>query len=110
MSHAALAVAGDDPLIGGEVGGAHRAPGVEFVGADADFGAQAVLAAVGETGARVDDDACAIDLRGKALDGLGVAAEDGIGVVRAVFVDVIDGGVDRIDYFYADGEGEVFGV
>ena len=44
------------------------------------------------------------------MNGASVGGEDGVGVVGAVLVDVIDGGVDRIDDFYAYGEGEVFGV
>src|SRR5689334_1226094 len=100
--------AGDDPLVGGEVVRAHRPAGVELVGADADFGAQAVLAAVGEARARVDHDAGAVDAGGELLDGEGVGGEDGVGVVGAVVVDVRDGLVDRVDDFHADDVGEVF--
>src|SRR2546421_1270147 len=59
--HADLAVAGDDPFVGGEVGGAHGAAGVELVGADADLGAETVFPAVGETGGGVDDHAGGVD-------------------------------------------------
>src|SRR4051794_34573559 len=107
MSRPAVTVAGDDPLVGGQVVGAHRPAGVEFVGADADLGAQAVLAAVGEAGAGVDDDRGAVDAGGEALDGAGVGAEDRVGVMRTVVVDVVDGGVDRVDDFDADDVGEV---
>ena len=56
-----MPVAADDVLVGGQVGGAHGAAGVELVGADADLGAQAVLAAVGEAGRGVDHHAGGID-------------------------------------------------
>src|SRR5438094_682045 len=46
-SPADVAVADDDPLVGGQVGRTHGAAGVELVGADADLRPEPVLAAVG---------------------------------------------------------------
>src|SRR4051794_5350684 len=90
-----MAVAGDDPFVGGEVGGAHGAAGVEFVGADADLGAQAVFAAVGETRRGVDHDAGGIDALREAIDVALGGAEDRVGVMTAKRVDVIDSLVNR---------------
>ena len=56
-SGADLAGAGDDVFVGGEFFEAHGAAGVEFVGRDADFGAHAEFAAVGEAGRGVGVDA-----------------------------------------------------
>src|SRR5271157_3934010 len=50
-----LSVAEDDPLGAGQLAQATRAAGVVLVGADADLGTQAELAAVVEPGAGVDD-------------------------------------------------------
>jgi len=105
-----VAVAGNHPLVSCEISCPHRSAGVEFVGADADFRAQAIFAAIGEAGAGVDEDAGAVDFGGEFLDGLRVAAEDGVGVVRAVVIDVVDGFLDTAYDLDADGEGEVFGV
>ena len=41
VSRADVAVAGDDEFVGADVGSAHGAAGVEFVGGDADFGTKA---------------------------------------------------------------------
>ncbi len=54
---------------------------MKLVGADADFCAQAVLEAVGESGGGVDHDAGGIDFAQEA-HGVGVVlGEDGVGVV-----------------------------
>jgi hypothetical protein len=59
---ASRAVAADAVLVAGEFAQAHRAAGVEFVGGDADLGAEAELAAVGEAVGDVVEDAGGIDL------------------------------------------------
>ncbi len=51
-----VAVADDDVLGGGHLGQAHRAAGVQLLGADPDLGAEAELTAVGEPGGGVDQD------------------------------------------------------
>lgn len=53
-----VAVADDDVLGGGHLGQAHRAAGVQLLGADPDLGAEAELSAVGEPRGRVDQDGC----------------------------------------------------
>ncbi len=83
---------------------------MDLVGADADLGAQAELAAVVEAGAGVDHDGRAVDLGDEPLGGREVAGDDGLGVARAVTGDVVDRLVDRLDN--ADGQDlvEVLGV
>lgn len=49
-----VAVADDDVLGGGHLGQAHRAAGVELLGADPDLGSEAELSAVGEPRGGVD--------------------------------------------------------
>ena len=83
-----LPIPGDDPFVGRQIRRPHRAAGVEFVGADADLGAQAIFAAVGESGAGVDHHAGGIDAGDELLDRRGGIAQDRIGVMAAVFVDV----------------------
>lgn len=55
LSSADVAVADDDVLGRGHLRQAHRAAGVQLLGADADLGTEAELAAVGEPGRRVDE-------------------------------------------------------
>ena len=83
---------------------------VDFVGGDADFRAEAVLEAVGETGGGIDHDAGAVD---RAQEGAGVSVgfgDDAVGVVAAVGVDVGDGFFEAVDDFDGEDGGEVFGV
>src|SRR5688500_12771851 len=101
-----MTVPRDDPLVGGEVARAHGAAGVELVGADADFGAQSVLASVGESCARIDHHAGGIDALDELVDVARRGAEDRVGVVGAVAVDVIDRFVYRADDFHAYDEAE----
>ena len=63
-------------------GNAHGAAGVEFVGADAYFSAQAIFKAVGKAGAGIDHAACRIYLAQKALGVRVAGGNDGFGVVR----------------------------
>src|SRR5258706_389432 len=100
-----MPVAGDYPLVGGEVGGAHGASGVEFVGAYADLGAQAVLAAVGEAGAGVYE-----DVGDELFDAVGGAVDVNVAVAGEVLEDG-DGGIgdDGADEgFAASGNDEVY--
>src|SRR5689334_20794792 len=70
---------------------------MEFVGADADFRAEAKLAAVVESGAGVDHYGRAIDAGGKLAGSFVVGRDDRIGVFRTVSVDVFNGFVCRAD-------------
>ena len=73
----------------GQLLGPHRAARVHLAGGDADLGAHAELAAVGELGRGVDQDDGAVDPGGEPLGRLGVGGDDGLGVARAVAGDVV---------------------
>ena len=90
-------VALDDVLGGGQLAQAHRAAGVELLGADADLGAEAELLAVDEAGRGVDEHRGGVDLAGEAVGRREVAGDDGLGVTRAVAGDVVDRLVERVD-------------
>ena len=60
VSPADLAVAAEEVFAGGQLIEGHGAAGVEFVGGDADFRAEAEFAAVGEAGAGVPMDGGAV--------------------------------------------------
>ena len=62
LTSADVAVADDDVLGRGHLGQAHRAAGVQLLGADPDLGAEAELAAVGEPGRGVDQHRGRVDL------------------------------------------------
>ena len=51
----------DEVFVGGELGKGHRAAGVEFLGGDADFCAEAKFAAVGKASACIYVNAGSID-------------------------------------------------
>ncbi len=83
---------------------------MEFVGGDADLGAEAVFATVGEAGGGVDEDAGGVDFGGEFFGGGEVGGDDGVGVLAGVFGDVGDGFVDRGDLFDSDDIVEEFGA
>ncbi len=94
-----LSVACDAVLVGGEFAEAHGAAGVELVGADADFRSEAVFFSVAEAGGAVVVDAGAVYT---ALEGFGmpgIFGDDGVAVVGAVAVDVVDGFLKAADGF-----------
>ena len=82
---------------------------MEFVGADADFRAQAEFAAVVETRAGVDHHRRAVDPSGELLRGRQIAGHDRVGMMRAVVVDVLDRVVERADHAAGDDRAEIFG-
>ena len=67
-----------------ELAEAAGAAGVELVGADADLGAEAELAAVVEAGAGVDHHGRAVDLGHELARRGQVGGDDRLGVARAV--------------------------
>ena len=73
----------DDVLDTGQLAKAHRAPGVQLLGRDADLGPEAELTAIDEAGRRVDQHGGGIDLADKASRCLEVAGDDRLGVSRA---------------------------
>ena len=105
-----LAVAVDDPLGAGQLAEPAGASGVVLVGADADLGAEAELAAVVEPGAGVDDHGRGVDLGDEPAGGGEVAGQDRLGVARAVAADVGDRGVERVDDADGQDQVEVLGV
>ena len=100
-----VARAGEAVFVGDDAVQADRAAGVQLAGADANLGTEAVAEAVGEAGGTVVEDVGGVDLGEEARGGGGVAGDDGVGVVRAVLLDMVEGVVERVDD--ADGEDEV---
>ena len=70
---------------------------MEFLGRDADLGAEAELAAVGEGRRDVDVDACRIDPPGELPGRFGVLGDDGFAVARGVAGDMREGFVKGAD-------------
>src|SRR5688500_17663022 len=75
-SLADLAVSGDDVLGRGQLREAERATGVQLLRGDAEFRAEAELAAVGEPGGRVHHDRGAVDRGDEAAGRLLRAGDD----------------------------------
>jgi len=92
-----LPVAVDYIFIGCQFPQAARAAGMEFVRADADLGAEAEFAPVIEPRAGVDHDRRAVDAGCELPGGGEIGRHDRFGVLRAVVIDVLDGGVERGD-------------
>ena len=93
----------------GELLDADRPARMEAAGGDADLGAEAELAAVGELGRGVVQHDRRIDLAQEFLGRRLVLGDDRVGVVRAVALDVRDGGVDAVDHLDGDDGVEIFG-
>ena len=64
-----MAVSGNNILVSGQLPQTHGAPGVELLGGDAHFAAQAELTAIGEPGGGVDIDRGAVHTGGKGGNG-----------------------------------------
>src|SRR5436190_21220594 len=77
--------------------GADRAAGVEFAGGDADLGAEAELAAIGELRRGVVQHDRRVDLVEEFLCGLRILGHDRVGVARAVIMDMGDRFIDAAD-------------
>src|SRR4051812_48913653 len=91
-----LAAAAHHVLVGSELLDAHWPTGMEAIGRNADLGAHAELAAVGELrGSIVQHDGAIYPLE-EALRGGGIGGDDAVGVRRTISRDVADGGVDVI--------------
>src|SRR4029077_17870551 len=82
---------------GGQLLGADRPARVEAAGGDADLGAEAELAAVGELGRGVVQDDGGIDLVQEFLRRGAVLGHDRVGVVRAEALDMSDRIVHAVD-------------
>src|SRR6266850_2809984 len=90
--------------------GADRAAGVEFAGGNADLGAEAELAAIGELRRGVVQHDGGIDLIEEFLRSAGVFRHDRIGMMRAVIVDMRDRLVEAVDDSRRDDRIFIFGV
>ena len=99
-----LAFSGEEVFVGDKAFEADGTAGVELAGADADFGTKAVAEAVREAGGAVAVDTGGVDHLLEACCGCIVAGEDGVGVVGAVAVDVVDGLFDIGDHLEGDNE------
>src|SRR6185436_7462221 len=97
-----------DPAIGGEALEAHGAARVQLVGGDADFRAEAVLAAVREARGGVDHQRGAVDAGQESLLRRRGFGDDGVSVVGAVLVDVRYRAGDAVDHLHGQDEIEVF--
>ena len=95
-------------MVAGEFAEAHGAAGVELVGGDADLGAEAELATVGEAGGDIVKHAGGIHGAEEMLGHGVIRCDDAIGVVGAVGVDVIYCFCSRTDDLDGEDEVEVF--
>ena len=80
----------------------HGSAGVELVGADADFCSKTELSTIGEAGGGVPEYTGGVDFELEFLCGFFVFGDDAVGVVGAVVVDVLNGGVEIIDDLYRE--------
>jgi len=87
----------------------YGAASVDFVGAYADFGAEAIAEAVAETRTAIDENIGGIDQCHEPLGLAPLGGDDGVGVFRAVAVDVLDGSVQAVDDFYRENVIEILG-
>src|SRR5262245_57031001 len=67
---------------------ADGAPGMQSAGGDADFGAEAELAAIGELRRGVVQGDGAVDPRKKSARGLDILSDDRIGMLRTIVGDM----------------------
>jgi len=81
---------------------------VHPAGGNADLGAHAELAAVGELGRGVVEHDGAVDLGEEPVGGGLVAGDNSVGVVRAVTRDMGDSRVEAVDNFHRDDCVEIF--
>ena len=104
-----LACARESPFVDQEAFEADRASSVDFVGADADFGAEVVAEAIAEARAAIPKDVARIDQGHEPLSFALIGGDDAVGVSRAVTIDMVDRGFQTIDYFYREDVIEIFG-
>ena len=104
-----LALAPQDILVRHEPLEPDRPTRVDPSRADAHLGAKAISEAVGEARARVDEHARRVDAAYERACGVGRLGDDAVGVVRAVLVDVRDGGAEGRHGAHGEGEREVLG-
>src|SRR6478735_4586310 len=96
-----LTLADHHVLGGGQVLEADRPARMQAIRRDADLGAHAVLAAVGEAGRRVHVHGRGVHLAGEPLGGGLVLGDDRLGMARAVAGDVLERAVQRRHHAHA---------
>ncbi len=94
-------------LEGGELIDPDRTARVEAPRGDADLGAEAELAPVGELGRGIVQHDRGIDLREKRFRSRLIGGDDRIGMVRAVTFDVRNGGIDAVHHLGGDDGVEI---
>ncbi|MNJ19841.1 hypothetical protein D3C77_141650 [compost metagenome] len=105
-----MTVADHHVFFTGQAFQADRAAGMQFVGGNTDFRAQTILETVGKAGRGVDHHRGRIDL-GHELASLRLMfGHDGIGMVRAIVIDMFDGLVQAVDHANRQNRREVFSV
>src|SRR5690606_31322843 len=109
-SRARLAVPPHQPFIGGQAFERHRAPRMQSPRRDADFGAEAELAAVGELGRGIVHDDRAVDCGQEALGGGRVLGDNRVGVMARMRVDMRERAVEAVDRRDRDDRVEIFAV
>ncbi len=82
---------------------------MKLVGADANFRAETKFTAIGEPRRGVPVNRRGIDFVQEFLSVRGVAGDDDVAMMRAVFFDVLDGFVDVVYRAGSEDEIEIFG-
>src|SRR5262249_2396041 len=104
-SFADLTVSSNNILVTTQLLQSAGSAGVNFVGTDADFRAQAQFEAVVEARAGIDEDGGRINSCGEAPRRRLVCRDNRFGVPRAVASDMCDGLLDPLDHL--DGNNQV---
>ena len=104
-----LALAPQNILVSHKSLESNRPPRMDPPRADPHLGAEAIAKPVCEAGARVHEHAGRVDAAHERAAGSGRLGDDTVGVVRAVLVDVRDGGCEGAHGAHGEREREVLG-
>src|SRR5215472_16773811 len=94
----------------GQLFDSDRSTGVEPSGGNADLGAEAELAALGELRRRIVQHDRRVDLAQEFLRSLAIFGHDRVGMMRAIALDMRDRGIDAIDHPGGENGVEIFGA
>ncbi len=103
-----LAITGNDPFVGGHLPEGHGAAGMQFLGADADFGTEAELCAIGEGRGYIRVDDGRIHLPEEFLCRFPVFGNNGLTMPGTVPGNMVKGLLQRTGCLYRHLQGEVF--
>ncbi len=106
---AQLAITDHDVLLAGQTFETHRAAGVQLISRNANLGTQSVFEAIGEARRGVDHHRRRIDLRDKTPCVSEVFADDRVGVMGAVLINMLDRLVQPVDYADRQNRRQVLG-